>query len=382
MKTLRLKNKKKLGTARHHPWLYSGAVESMDPCQVGDTLAIQSAEGKLVGYAHRTGGKSIVAKIFAFTDQELRIDDKFWMEKFHRAWTYRKQMGLVKNVNTDSYRLFYSEGDELPGLTCDIYGSNASVHIGNEGFEALEPLIAKFLKDTVGVTSIFVKDSQGSRCLGAGPKDIRFEENGLHLISLVEGGQKTGYFLDQKENRLLVSEFSKGKTVLDAFCYLGGFGLNALKGGAKEVHFLDASKLALHTAERNVHENFSNAQYRLEEADCFYYLRKMPDGFFDLIVLDPPAFAKRPEALKQAARAYKDINMIALKKIRSSGFLFTFSCSHHMPRELFRTVVYQAALDAGRSVRVVKELSQAPDHPANIFHPEGDYLKGLMLYVD
>lgn len=383
MQRLILKNKKKLGTARRHPWIYSGAVSEISKsAQMGDILEVHTAEGERVGYGHRTGARSIVCRIFHFTKQETKIDDAFWYKKFHNALHYRKSLGLLKNSQTDSYRLFYSEGDDLPGLTCDIYGKCASVHIASEGIEKLEDLIIKFLKEEVRIESIFLKNANKTQWIGTHPSEIPFEENEIQFISLVESGQKTGYFLDQRDNRLLVSQYSKGRTVLDAFCYLGGFGLHALKGGAKEVSFLDASKLALESVERNVHANFKDARYTLEAQDCFEYLRKMPSDHFNLIVLDPPAFAKRAESVKQAARAYKDINMVALKKIKASSWLFTYSCSQHISRELFRTLVYQAALDAGREVRVVRELCQASDHPTNIYHPEGEYLKGLMLYVE
>lgn len=383
MESLLLKNKKKLGTSRHHPWVYSGAVLNLNSkAKVGDIVAVKNAEGELIGYGHRTGGKSIVCRIFSFTRAEIVIDDQFWMDKFHRALNYRKILGLIGNSETDSYRLFYSEGDELPGLVCDIFGKSASIQLASEGMEKILHLVVQFLKAELKISSIFVKSSQGSKWMEEAPPHVSFFENGLKLLSLIESGQKTGYFLDQRDNRLLVSQFSKGRRVLDAFCYLGGFGLHALKGGARSVSFLDASKTALEAVERNVKENFKNAEYTLEAADTFEYLRKMESDYFDLIILDPPAFAKRADFVKQAARGYKDINMTALKKIKRKSLLFTFSCSQHISKELFRTLIYQAALDAGRSVRIIRELGQATDHCTNIYHPEGDYLKGLALYVD
>ncbi len=198
----------------------------------------------------------------------------------------------------------------------------------------------------------------------------------------MEGGQKTGYFLDQRDNRALVGRYAKGRTVLDAFCYLGGFGLNALRGGAQAVTFVDASRMALESVQKNVSANFQDAAVQLEAVDCFEFLRGMASHHLILIVLDPPAFAKKADFVNQAARGYKEINMMALKKIKPAGLLFTFSCSQHISKELFRTIVYQAALDAGRTVRIMHEMGQAPDHPVNIYHPEGDYLKGLALYVD
>lgn len=382
MQELVLKNKKKLGTSRCHPWVYSGAVAAIpEKAEYGDTLEVRSAEGALVGYGHYSKGKSIICRIFEFTSTEIKIDEAFWLKKFRKALEYRKALGFSIPSSTESYRLFYSEGDELPGLICDVYGSSASAHLMTEGMQKLQTLIVQFLKSEVGVKSLYIKTPQESYWVDKKDKEFHFEENGLKLVSLIEEGQKTGYFLDQRDNRKLVSQFSKGKTVLDAFCYLGGFGLNALKGGAKEVCFLDASQVALEQVQGHVMMNFPDAKYNLEASDCFEYLRKMPADYFDLIILDPPAFVKHADYIKQAARAYKDINMIALKKIKAGSFLFTYSCSQHMSRELFRTVVYQAALDAGRKVRVMKELCQSPDHPVNIYHPEGDYLKGLMLYV-
>jgi len=379
MESLVLKNKKKLGTSRRHPWVYSGAVAHMSPsARLGDILAVRSAEGELVAYGHRTSGKSIVCRIFEFTNKEIKIDDAYWYAKFHNALNYRKLLAMDGN----SYRLFYSEADDLGGLTCDIFGNSASVHFGSEGMECLQDLIVKFLKEEVHIQHIFVKTAQSSHWIGEAPASVDFEEHSLKLNSLIESGQKTGYFLDQRDNRKLVSEFAKGRTVLDAFCYVGGFGLHALQGGAKEVVFLDASKGALANVQKHVEANFSNANISYETADCFEYLRKMESNRFDLIVLDPPAFAKRADYINQAARAYKDINLIALKKIKAKSLLFTFSCSQHISKELFRTILYQAALDAGRSIRVIRELGQAADHPTSIYHPEGDYLKGLALYVD
>ncbi len=383
MQTLLLKAKKNLGTSRRHPWIYSGAItKTPSSAKAGDIVEIRSADSQLVGYGHYTVGKSIVCRVFSFTSQTTQIEDAFWQKKFTQAYEYRKTLGLIDNKETNSYRLFSSEGDELPGLTCDIYADCASINISSEGIERILPLIISFLKDKVGIKSIFVKSGNQARWHTDPCHEVQFQEHGLPFVCSLEHGQKTGYFLDQRDNRALLTQYVAGRNVLDAFCYIGGFGLHALKHGAKHVTFVDASKPALENIEKNIASNFPNASHELETTDCFEYLRKVEANRFDLIVLDPPAFAKRENFVVQAARGYKELNMSAFKKIKAGGILFTFSCSQAISRELFRKIIYQAALDAGRSVRIMHELSQAPDHPVHIYHPEGEYLKGLVLYVE
>lgn len=383
MQSLQLKAKKNLGTNRRHPWVYSGAITNIpSSLKAGDVVEIRAADSQLVGYGHFAVGKSIVCRVFNFTSQSTPIEDSFWQQKFAKAYAYRKTLGLIDNPETNSYRLFNSEGDELPGLTCDIYANCASLNISSEGIERILPLIVEFLKDTVGIQSIFVKNAKQTRWLSEACHEVQFQEHKIPFVCNFELGQKTGYFLDQRDNRALLGQYAAGRTVLDTFCYMGGFGLHALKHGASHVTFVDASKPALENIEKNLAHNFPNSNHKLEATDCFEYLRKLEKDRFDLIVLDPPAFAKKENFVIQAARGYKELNMMAFKKIKAGGILFSFSCSQAISRELFRKIIYQAALDAGRSVRIIHELSQAPDHPVHIYHPEGEYLKGLALYVE
>jgi 23S rRNA (cytosine1962-C5)-methyltransferase len=290
-----------------------------------------------------------------------------------------------------------AEGDGLPGVVIDAYGNTAVMQLRTPGTRALAHALADRLTQQLGFHHVFdktVPNSEDEEAEGSNPNgtngwltkpagEIQFLENGLKFYSAPDQGQKTGYYLDQRENRLKLKQLAKEREVLDAFTYAGGFGIYALAGGAKRVVSVDASENAVALCRRNVEANFpADARHQAALADCFDYLRQMPEGEFDCIVLDPPAFTKHISTVKKAARGYKDINLHALRKVRSGGLVFTFSCSQHISKDLFRKIVFGAAADARRSVRILDQLGQPLDHPVSIFHPEGEYLKGLILHVE
>lgn len=361
-----------------HPWLFSGAIESIqgEP-QEGDIICVKDKGGRLLAYGHYQGTKrSIAARLFLFTSTSVEIDDAFWITRLESALEFRKRLGLV--TPKAGFRLLFSEGDFIPGLVVDIFDDVAGIQVGSSGIDKVVPLLIPMLKAKLGIKHIF----DGQWLLGD-KAEVEFVEEGLTLTANILSGQKTGYFFDQRLNRALVARYAQGKKVLDAFCYSGGFTCNALAGGAAKVTSLDISEDAIERCKNNVALNFKNDSRHLTiTQDCFEYLREMPQDEYDLIVLDPPAFAKSAQAVDRAARGYKDINLIAMQKIAAGGLLFTFSCSQHISHDLFRKIVFGAAKDAGRQIRVLHQLTQAPDHPVDICHPEGEYLKGLVLYVE
>lgn len=373
-----VKKERERALANRHPWLFSGAIESLDgEAREGDIVLILNSAGHLVGYGHYQGNaRSIAARIFHFSKDSVQIDDAFWIARFKSALDFRNQLGL-RGPNA-GYRLIFSEGDFIPGLVVDIFGDCASIQITSAGVDKLQPLLQHFLTQELGIKHVF----DGEWKLGNKP-NVDFTENQLTLSANIESGQKTGYFFDQRDNRKLVSHYARGRKVLDAFCYSGGFSCNALAGGAASVNSVDISADAIATCEKNVAANFGNdARHKGITADCFDFLREMKAGQYDLIVLDPPAFSKSAHTVDRAARGYKDINLSALQKIAPGGMLFTFSCSQHIRPDLFRKIVFGAAKDAGRRVRIIHQMSQGPDHPFDICHPEGEYLKGIALQVD
>jgi 23S rRNA (cytosine1962-C5)-methyltransferase len=323
-------------------------------------------------------------------------------ERLASAFNVRRVLRLVGDSNTTGYRAVYAEGDGLPGLVVDIYGDVAVVQCHSAGMWRLREVIGSRLlreadlrlKDLVyrrveaQVGHEVEVDEDGNPLearpevsVPEPPKVVTFSENGLRFIADVTGGQKTGFFLDQRNNRCLLRDYAAGKQVLNAFCYSGAFSVYALAGGAESVVSVDTSKAAIDLCRQNVVANFAGKQHHTEVADCFSYLQQIPDTF-DLIVLDPPAFAKHQRAIQRALRGYETINTLALKRIKPGGVLFTFSCSQLISRDVFRDAVMRAAVNAGRFVRIIDTLQQAPCHPRSVFHPEGEYLKGLVLLVD
>ncbi|HXW60395.1 MAG TPA: class I SAM-dependent rRNA methyltransferase, partial [Myxococcota bacterium] len=281
-------------------------------------------------------------------------------------------------------RLIHGEGDLLSGLVCDIYGPAASIKLSNPGLLPLIPILADYVQKELSISDIYLEEEgQTPRALLGEKHEVEFIEQGLHFVAHLKEGQKTGYFLDQRENRRLLQKYANNRRVLDAFCYSGGFSVYALAGGAKEVMSVDLSERAILWCVNNVKRNgpFTGEHKSLSE-DCFSFLRTIKPKEFDLIVLDPPAFAKSAQAVERAARGYKDINLCALKALDSQGLLFTFSCSQHISADLFKKIIFAAAKDSGRNVSILHELSQAPDHPVSIYCPQSSYLKGLVLRVD
>lgn len=393
-----LKKGRESSVLRFHPWVFSGAVWKIEgEPKEGDTVEVFSSDGRFLALGH-FGEESIAARLFAF--ERVSPDRRFWADRFQKAFDLRKALGLVGNKATTAYRLINAEGDGMPCLIVDIYEDAAVLQCHSKGMHRQAVLFREILEEIYnGRLRAVIDKPSGSlteeaeegehRPLGEGRMASssnqigslkRIKENDCLFEADLSRGQKTGFFLDQRENRKLLKAMSKGRKVLDAFAYSGGFSVHALTGGAKEVVSVDASKEATRLVERNVSLNFVEPPHRAVAADCFEFLKGMGKEF-DLIVLDPPAFAKHRAALKKAVKGYTTINAFALKKIKRGGLLFTFSCSQFFDRVLFQKVLFSAAAETGREIRILYRLSQGPDHPVSIYHPEGEYLKGFVLHV-
>ncbi len=380
---------------RFHPWVFSGAIhDAAEGLQAGDTVTVTDYDGHILG----TGfceSDSIAVKMLSF--ENCKIDEWFFLDRLNHAFEVRKIMGLTNNPHTNCYRLVHSEGDGLAGLIVDIYGHTAVVQAQTEGMALhLKEIVRAFkLVPELGVQAVYNKSAEAMQRMGKEDESIadgyllgnRLEENIIENDSLYlpnwEEGQKTGFFLDQRENREMVRRFAQDRTVLNAFGYTGGFSIAALKGGAHRAVTVDTSKKALAMAEANLELNgFSKEENPCIVADMKEYVSEMRNGAFDLIILDPPAFAKRHQDRHRGLGGYKFINAEAIKHISKGGLLFTFSCSQAVDKATFQSIVTAAAIEAKRNVRIIDQLSQPADHPINIFHPEGAYLKGLMLIVE
>ncbi len=380
---------------RFHPWVFSGAIhDAADGLQAGDTVTVTDYDGNILG----TGfceSDSIAVKILSF--KNCKIDEWFFLDRLKQAFEVRRIMGLTNSTHTNCYRLVHSEGDGLAGLIVDIYGHTAVIQAQTEGMALHLNEIVRALKlmPDLGLQAIYNKSAEAMQRMGkedaiiedsyllGGQINEVILENDSRFLPNWEEGQKTGFFLDQRENRELVRRFAQGKTVLNAFGYTGGFSVTALKGGARRAVTVDASKKAIAAAEANLELN----GYSIEENPCYVadmkeYVTEMREGAFDLIILDPPAFAKRHHDRHRGLGGYKFINAEAIKRIAKGGMLFTFSCSQAVDKATFQGIVTAAAIEAKRNVRIVDQLSQPADHPINIFHPEGAYLKGLILIVE
>ena len=382
---------------RRHPWVFSGAIEriseGISPLAEGDIVDVITKQGDFIAKGHYQIG-SIAVRVLSF--EQVEINAEWWAERIAKAKELREAMGLINNSETTCYRLVHGEGDLLPGLVVDIYGRTAVVQCHSVGMYLSRQDIAEAIRKAYGddIEAIYDKSSQTlpfKADLGAidgylwgrtsEPNAIVLE-NGLKFKVNWEEGQKTGFFIDQRVNRDLVRQYSRGRKVLNTFCYTGGFSVAALAGGAREVVSIDLSERAVKLADENVRLNFGDdAQHQAIACNAVEYLKDIDDSY-DLIILDPPAFAKHHKVLGNALQGYKKINARALQKIRPGGILFTFSCSQAVSRELFRTTIFTAAAIAGRRVRIINQLTQPVDHPINIYHPEGEYLKGLVVYVE
>ena len=385
-----LKKGKETSPKRRHQWIFSGAIKENTASGLDDgaMVDIYSHKGEYLGMGHYQAGASIAVRILSFS----KIDDgDLWREKIQRAWDYRKGIGITDLSDTNVFRLIFSEGDGLSGLIVDYYNGVAVLQAHSTGMFLCRHSISKALTDVLGKRLKAVYDKSKESLYGRGgsiENEFIFgsaedytevAENGIRFIVNWATGQKTGFFIDQRENRGLVGSYSAGKRVLNTFCYTGGFSVYAGIGGALEVHSVDSSKNAMATADENMKLN-NLTGYKMFTEDVFNFLKTCDN--YDLIVLDPPAFAKKINARHQAVMGYKRLNAAAIKKINPGGILFTFSCSQVVDKRLFQDTVIAAAIEAGRNIRIMNWLNQPADHPVNIFHPEGEYLKGLAVYVE
>ena len=394
---IHLRRGKEESLERRHPWVFSGAIERISeniaPLAEGDLVDVVTKQGDFIARGHWQIG-SIAVRVLSFERED--IDQAWWNRRIREAKGVREALGLVGNTSTTCYRLIHGEGDLLPGLVVDIYEGNAVVQCHSVGMYRSRQAIAEAIREAYGneIRSIYDKSSQtlpfkadlgaidGYLWGHAAERDNVVLENGLKFKVNWEEGQKTGFFIDQRVNRDLVREYSKGRKVLNTFCYTGGFSVAALAGGASEVVSIDLSERAVKLADENVKLNFGDdAPHTAIACNAVEYLKDI-DSDYDLIILDPPAFAKHHKVLGNALQGYKKINARALEKIRPGGILFTFSCSQAVSRDLFRTTIFTAAAIARRKVRIIGQLTQPADHPINIYHPEGEYLKGLVVYVE
>ena len=374
---------------RFHPWVFSGAISKMEPCEDGDLVTVFTHAGELIGNGHYQLG-SIAVRMLSFDD--TTIDGDYYYDRLLAAYNTRISLNLIRKDN-NSFRLVHGEGDFLPGLVVDIYGNTAVMQAHSPGMHFARNTIAEALvklPDAI-VKNVYYKsettlpyitrDTENYYIIGGYDTNIALE-NGLKFHVDWLRGQKTGFFVDQRENRSLLESYAKGRKVLNMFCYTGGFSFYAMRGGAKIVHSVDSSSKAISLTRENVELNFpGDTRHEAFAEDAFKYLNEM-DNSYDLIILDPPAFAKHKSALKNALIGYRKINAKAFEKIQKGGILFTFSCSQAVSKEQFRLAVFSAAAQSGRKVRILHQLTQPADHPINIYHPEGEYLKGLVLYVE
>ena len=388
--SLELKSGREKSLLNQHPWVFSGAVSKLPQAENGDIIQVINHKGKLMGYGFYSPQSQIVARIFEFTQKPIEINQSYWNTKVQNAYQIRQ--AFVKSPQTNAYRLLHAEGDFFPGVIVDVYDQSAVVQLLIKGTEQIYAQIIEAIQ-AVGIPNIFLKTKENSRFLedlnlesgwvnGKSPEEIQILEHGLSFQIDVEQGQKTGFFLDQRENRLLLKQYASQKKVLNTFSYTGGFSVYALAGQAQEVHSVDISKEAIAMGDQIIQQNFGEkTPHQSFVADCFEYLKKC-EADYDIIILDPPAFAKHKKALKNASRGYISLNELGLKKLKPGGLLFTFSCSGSVDKDLFRKIVFTAAAEVRRNVRILHQLTQPLDHPINIYHPEGEYLKGLVLQVE
>ena len=391
-KNIYLKHRKEESLKRFHPWVFSGAIHHMDEdIAEGDTVRVITADGNCIAVGHYQLG-TITVRVLSFDD--IAIDDGFWQQRMQSALAMRESIGVANNPDNNTYRLIHGEGDNLPGLIIDCYGTTAVMQAHSVGMHVCREQICKALVEVMGdrIKNVYYKSEttlpfkaelgQENGFIYGHTDNNTAVENGLSFHVDWLKGQKTGFFVDQRENRSLLEHYAKGKSVLNMFCYTGGFSVYAMRGGANIVHSVDSSAKAIELTNHNVAMNFPNDnRHEAFCEDAFKYLDDN-DKKYDLIVLDPPAFAKHRMALHNALKGYIRLNIKGLQRIKPGGILFTFSCSQAVSKENFRNAVFTAAAQAGRNVRILHQLHQPADHPVNIYHPEGEYLKGLVLYVE
>jgi 23S rRNA (cytosine1962-C5)-methyltransferase len=385
---------------RFHPWVFSGAIKKIslppdypkDDLSEGDVVEVYTSQNEFLGMGHYQIG-SIAIRMFSFTP--VTPDYNFWKSKIQKAYDFRTQLNLTNNPSTNCYRLFFGEGDGLPGFIIDYYNGTAVFQSHSIGMHLIKNDIVRALQEIIGekLVAVFDKSEETMPKQAAikAPNGYLWKKENATIETIAlendnkfqvdwEGGQKTGFFLDQRENRALLGSYSNGKTVLNTFCYTGGFSVYAANAGAKEVHSIDISKKAIELTDRNIALN-NIKNHESHAVDTFDFLKNR-ENTYDIIVLDPPAFAKHQNVKHNAVMGYKRLNYEAIKQIKSGGLLFTFSCSQVVDKNTFNSTVMAAAIEAGRTVRVLHHLSQPPDHCVNIFHPEGEYLKGLVVHVE
>lgn len=392
-KKVYLKPGKEESLKRFHPWVFSGAIAKVEgEPEEGEVVDVYTSKKEFVACGHFQIG-SIAVRVLTFR-QEV-IDRDFWKRRLEVAKDLRRALGVLGNPNNNTYRLVHGEGDNLPGLIIDVYDHTAVMQAHSAGMHVYRMEIADALSEVMGdvIQHIYYKSettlpfkadllaTENGFIKGGSPENIAME-NGLKFHVDWLKGQKTGFFVDQRENRSLLERYAKGRNVLNMFCYTGGFSFYAMRGGANLVHSVDSSAKAIDLTNENVELNFpGDPRHQAFAENAFKFLDRMGDQY-DLIILDPPAFAKHRDALRNALRGYTKLNAKAFEKIRPGGILFTFSCSQVVSKENFRNAVFTAAAQSGRSVRILHQLTQPGDHPVNIYHPEGEYLKGLVLYVE
>ncbi|MBR3100306.1 MAG: class I SAM-dependent rRNA methyltransferase [Muribaculaceae bacterium] len=391
-KSITLRRGKEESLMRFHPWVFSGAIaQAQDDIEEGDLVTVYAHDGQLLGNGHFQIG-SIAVRMLTFDDTP--IDEGFYADRLLQAYRVRQALNLMRDDN-NAFRLVHGEGDFLPGLVIDIYGHTAVLQAHSPGMHFARNIIAQALTQLPQglVRNVYYKsettlpykaqlDPQNEYIIGQFDTDIAME-NGMRFHVDWLKGQKTGFFVDQRENRSLLERYAEGRRVLNMFCYTGGFSFYALRGGARSVHSVDSSTKAIRLTDENVALNFDNEHRHQSFAeDAFKFLDNITPGDYDLMILDPPAFAKHKSALKNALVGYRRLNAKAFEKIAPGGILFTFSCSQAVNKEQFRLAVFSAAAQSRRRVRILHQLTQPADHPVNIYHPEGEYLKGLVLQVE
>jgi 23S rRNA (cytosine1962-C5)-methyltransferase len=388
MTTLKLLPGKEKSVQRRHPWIFSGALQTKQVLpQDGEVVTLTDHKGNFVARGHYQAGSSIAVRVLSFED--ILIDRQFYNQIIAKALVYRKSVGIIGNNDTNAYRLLHGEGDGVPGLIVDIYHDIAVIQVHSSGMSRQIEFIVGAIQSNFGdtINTVYFRSEEGT---GAKPNgflvgikdEVVVLENSVRFKVNVVTGQKTGFFLDQRENRALVGSLSKDKSVLNCFCYTGGFSMYALANGAAAVHSVDISQKAMDLLEENLAINGFSGNHTGHCANVLSFLNSDNIPAFDIVIVDPPAFAKSLNKRHNAIQAYKIVNEAAMKKVKPGGFLLTFSCSQVVGTQLFHDTIMAACIESGRKVRIVKHLSQGADHPVNIYHPEGHYLKGLLLYIE
>ncbi len=392
MKKLIIKKGRERAFINRHPWVYSGAVQELPEAEIGEILSVYSFDNRLIGYGFYAPGTQIVCRVFEYTAEETDVlSQQYWTDKLGKAFVIRER--FILSGQTNAFRLVNAEGDFFPGLIADVYNDTVVIQLLIKGTELIKDFIINALEE-FGYKKVYLKAKdvtgrlEGVKTLKGwiskeeGSPEIEIVENGVKFQVNIETGQKTGFFLDQRDARMLIKEYSKGAKVCNTFSYSGGFSLYALEAGAELVHSVDSSKAAIELIDKNLELNGVKPEKHESYAEDVFKFLKKTENKYDLIVLDPPAFAKTAKAVPNASRGYKELNLTAFRKINPGGIVFTFSCSQKITRDLFRKIVFGAAADAKRNIRILHQTTQPPDHPINIYHPENEYLKGLVLYVE